>query len=138
MTDIKPQDLEALLETFDNAEWQELRLKIEGLEVFLSKTPAAGGSATSPIGRHAADPASFAPMHATAPCAAPHAVSPGSSGGEAKPAVPDAPEHWVSVRAPNLRTFYRAPQPGAPPYVSVGPAGETGTGGCLIVMMKPF
>ena len=26
----------------------------------------------------------------------------------------------VAVRAPNLGTFYRAPQPGAPPFVEVG------------------
>ena len=34
MTDIKPQDIEALLETFDDSPWQEMRLKVEGLEMF--------------------------------------------------------------------------------------------------------
>ena len=41
MTHIKPQEIEALLEAFDNSPWQEMRLKVEGLELFLSKTPGA-------------------------------------------------------------------------------------------------
>ena len=41
MTDIKTQDIEALLEIFDNSRWREMSLKVEGLELFLSKTPGA-------------------------------------------------------------------------------------------------
>ena len=42
MSEIKPQDIEALLETFDNSSnWNELHLKVDGLELFVSKTPGA-------------------------------------------------------------------------------------------------
>ena len=42
------------------------------------------------------------------------------------------------VRAPNLGTFYRAPKPGAPPYVAVGQKVEAATEVCLIEVMKLF
>ncbi len=42
------------------------------------------------------------------------------------------------VRAPNLGTFYRAPKPGAPPYVSLGQWVEAETELCLIEVMKLF
>ena len=42
------------------------------------------------------------------------------------------------MRAPNLGTFYRAPKPGAPPYVAVGQRVEAATEVCLIEVMKLF
>ena len=42
----------------------------------------------------------------------------------------------VSISAPMLGTFYRAPAPGAPPFVDVGAAVEHDTVVCLIEVMK--
>jgi biotin carboxyl carrier protein len=42
------------------------------------------------------------------------------------------------IRAPNLGTFYRAPKPGAPPYVEVGQRVEPDSEVCLIEVMKLF
>ena len=42
----------------------------------------------------------------------------------------------VPVSAPMLGTFYRAPAPGAPPFVDVGAAVEHDTVVCLIEVMK--
>jgi acetyl-CoA carboxylase biotin carboxyl carrier protein len=137
MTDIKPQDVEALLETFDASPWRELHLKMEGLELFVSKTPGAAAPST-PIARHPADPAPFAATHATALSAPSHASASGSGGGRTNPGSEDIPDHWVAVRAPNLGTFYRAPKPGAAPYVSVGQTVNAGTEVCLIEVMKLF
>ena len=39
---------------------------------------------------------------------------------EAAPAQADVGEGLVAVHPPLLGTFYRAPQPGAPPFVDVG------------------
>src|SRR5271157_4952093 len=130
MTDIKPQDIEALLETFDNSSWQEMRLKVEGLELFLSKTP--GAIAHSAAGHHPTDPMPFPTAHATAPAAPQHAIS----GAKAKAA--HVPDHWIAVRAPNLGTFYRSPKPGAAPYVTVGQKVGADTEVCLIEVMKLF
>jgi acetyl-CoA carboxylase biotin carboxyl carrier protein len=130
MTGVTPEDIEALLETFDGSAWEELHLKIDGLEIFLSKTLGARPPA--------ADPAPFAQTHATAPGAPPRAAKPSSGGAKGKAASVDVPEHWVAVRAPNLGTFYRAPKPGAPPYVSIGQKVDANTEVCLIEVMKLF
>ena len=135
MTDIKPQDIEALLETFDNSPWQEMRLKVEGLELFLSKTP--GAIAHSAAGHHSSEPAPFADdARDRAICAAARSLAAG--GGRRSPAPAHVPDHWIAVRAPNLGTFYRAPKPGAAPYVSVGQAIGADTEVCLIEVMKLF
>jgi acetyl-CoA carboxylase biotin carboxyl carrier protein len=42
------------------------------------------------------------------------------------------------VSAPNLGTFYRAPKPGAAPYVELGSTIAAGDDLCLIEVMKLF
>lgn len=136
MTEIKPEDVEALIETFESSTWEELRLRIGDFELFLSKTGAAQGLPSHPPAHvpPSADPAAYAATHATAPAAPPHpgAISAGKS------SDPDFPQRWVAVRAPNLGTFYRAPKPGAPPYVTVGQRVEANAEVCLIEVMKLF
>jgi acetyl-CoA carboxylase biotin carboxyl carrier protein len=67
---------------------------------------------------------------------------PASSGrAAAGPGLPDAPanvteEGLTDVRAPLLGTFYRAPRPGAPPFVAVGSLVEAETVVCIIETMK--
>ncbi len=125
MSDIKPQDIEALLETFEASSWSELRLKIDGLEVFVSKTPGALPNLSVRGDIAGAGPALAGPPPAQAqqPAAATTAL---------------IPEGWVAVRAPNLGTFYRAPKPGASPYVTIGQRVEPATELCLIEVMKLF
>ena len=124
MTDIKPQDIEAILQTFEASPWDEIKLRIDGLEMFVSKT---AGARPAPMETHAhPSPAPIAAAHA-------HATT------QAAPPSPAAiPDRWVAVRAPNLGTFYRAPKPGAPPYVTVGQRVNADTELCLIEVMKLF
>ena len=46
------------------------------------------------------------------------------------------PAGAVAVRAPMIGTFYRAPQPGAAPFVDVGSRIEAGATLCIIEVMK--
>ena len=55
-------------------------------------------------------------------------------GGAPQGATPDAGLH--EVRSPLLGTFYRAPKPGAAPYVEVGSAVEEDTVVAIIEVMK--
>ncbi len=121
MNDITPRDIEALLETFESSNWSEMKLKIDGLELFLSKSPDA---------RSSVDFSEYADK-APAPVAAPAAPALAPQHGA-------APDHWIAVRAPNLGTFYRSPKPGAPPYVALGQKVEPMTELCLIEVMKLF
>ena len=105
-----------------------MKLKIDGLEMFLSKTPGA---------RPAASLAEFTSVAApvAASVAAPPPASTAAVGATRAGATPD---HWITVRAPNLGTFYRSPKPGAPPYVKVGQHVDPATELCLIEVMKLF
>jgi acetyl-CoA carboxylase biotin carboxyl carrier protein len=137
MSDIEPKDVEALIETFDNSDWQDLYLKIGDFKIFLSKTPIPLAPGASPP-LLAADPAPVVAMQGTASVAPSRGEKHPAAGGGAATAAADAPPHWIAVRAPNLGTFYRAPKPGAPPYVSVGQKVDADTEVCLIEVMKLF
>ncbi|MEJ2723547.1 MAG: acetyl-CoA carboxylase biotin carboxyl carrier protein [Deltaproteobacteria bacterium] len=70
--------------------------------------------------------------------------------GSARPGVLDAPapegmpapaldaEGLIPIRAPMLGTFYRAPKPGAPPFVEVGQFVTEEDVVCIIEVMKLF
>src|SRR5690606_18316463 len=68
--------------------------------------------------------------------AAPVAVaSPAAPAPAAAPAAPAAPSGHV-VKSPMVGTFYRAGQPGAEPFVSVGSQVKEGDTLCIIEAMK--
>ena len=63
-------------------------------------------------------------------------AAPSSSGGaSSEPAVSNG---LVSVEAPMIGVFYRAPEPGAEPFVEVGEAVAPGQTLCLLEAMKLF
>jgi acetyl-CoA carboxylase biotin carboxyl carrier protein len=123
MTDVPAQDIEALVRIFDESSWDELRVVIDGLEIYLSKNPqdrlvTVSRSDGKTASVSAASPAISLPVDRTA--------------------APTIPDGMIVVRAPNLGTFYRAPKPGAPPYVAIGQRVEATTEVCLIEVMKLF
>jgi acetyl-CoA carboxylase biotin carboxyl carrier protein len=106
-------DVQDILRLLDGMPYQELELETSSFRLTLRRTADGGWTqATEVLGaRPAADGA-----HPEA----------SASGGEG----------LVDVRAPLLGTFYRAPRPGAPPFVTVG--GDVGpdTVVCIIETMK--
>jgi acetyl-CoA carboxylase biotin carboxyl carrier protein len=85
----------------------------------------------APINYHAMP----APMMQQAPAMpAPVAPAAPAAAGEA-PAAPGVPEGHV-VLSPMVGTFYRAPQPGADPFVQVGDTVSEGDTLCIIEAMK--
>lgn len=82
--------------------------------------------------------AAQAPAFVAAPAAAPVAAAPATSA-PAAPAASVAAEPAVSghiVKAPMVGTFYRAPNPSAPPFVEVGSSVKEGQSLCIIEAMK--
>lgn len=131
MKKVSQQDIEALLELFDRSDWRELHVLGEGIDLFVSKDP------------NARRPDALAPgvAHATTPAAgAGSATKRGDSADHSHltAPVPSGPAHWQTVRAPSIGTFYRAPKPGAAPFVSVGERVEAETELCIIEVMKLF
>jgi acetyl-CoA carboxylase biotin carboxyl carrier protein len=128
MSKLPDQDLEALISEFERSSWREMHLRLNDVELILTKDAAP---VQRTIARGAARPS--ATRTATAPL--------GSS-----PAAPAAPEKversvpagWTLVKAPTLGTFYRSPKPGAPAFIRVGDEVASGTEVCLVEVMKLF
>jgi acetyl-CoA carboxylase biotin carboxyl carrier protein len=72
---------------------------------------------------------------APAPAPAPAGVTGSLPAGPARLPAEEA-EGLVAIRAPMVGTFYRAPAPGAEPYVKEGDAVQMGTVVCIIEAMK--
>jgi len=68
-----------------------------------------------------------------APAAAPPAASPAAPAVES--AAPSEPEGHI-IRSPMVGTFYRAPSPGAKPFVTEGQSVSAGETLCIIEAMK--
>jgi acetyl-CoA carboxylase biotin carboxyl carrier protein len=92
-----------------------------GTGVVITRTAAAPTATPMPVGVPAAAPA--------APATAPH--------GEDTAARPAAPApHLKEIRSPMVGTFYKAPEPGAEPYIKVGNRVTPGQTVCIIEAMK--
>ena len=134
MANPDPQDVDSLLELFNQSDWDEMYLKTDGLEIFLSNDPAATGPAAAPTAPALAAP----PVAAAAAAAASPAGSIPATAAAAPGPAATIPDGMIGVTAPNLGTFYRAPKPGAPPYVEIGQEVAADTEVCLIEVMKLF
>lgn len=134
---LKPTDIATLVEVFAASDWDELHVEIDGLHLFLSTDPgarlasggcAAGSPENAPGSTQAKRERSVAEA-APQPAATLRAIAPSS---------PEAPANWIAVTAPNLGTFYRAPKPGAAPYIEEGQSVSADTEVCLLEVMKLF
>jgi acetyl-CoA carboxylase biotin carboxyl carrier protein len=91
-------DVEEIVKLLDSSFYDELRLKTSKFDLRLRR--AAGGWTQEVVTEGEA-------KLVEAAAAKPAAVS-------------DEVEGLISVRAPMVGTFYRAPKPGAPPFVDIG------------------
>jgi acetyl-CoA carboxylase biotin carboxyl carrier protein len=133
---MKPTDIEALVKLFQQSGLKQMHLVHEGDELFLSMD----ANVVSPISTQT--PSAHTP--AMQPADAPKTEQ------QLSPAQPETPtaqpeaksaedrSNWVAVKAANLGTFYRAPNPDAAPYVDVGTEVSSDTEICMIEVMKLF
>ena len=110
-------DVAEILRLVEGSTFDELALEIDGLKLNFKR----GADVVSAPGQ----PAGAEPAPAATP---PAAVPP--------IAAVAADRNLLDVRSPMLGTFYRAPKPGEPPYVTVGAAVEADTIVGIIEVMK--
>jgi acetyl-CoA carboxylase biotin carboxyl carrier protein len=125
MTDAKitQQDLDAILKLIESAEHvAEFHLKYGDLEVSLSRSAAPAAQPSRPLSAPAAETprGEPEPKAAAAPKKAQAVVPPG----------------MVAIKSPMVGTFYRAPSPGAKPFVEIGQKVDPGSVVCIIEVMK--
>ena len=115
------KDVAEITRLLESSAFDELYLESDGWKLTLRRSGAS-----------VAESASLAPA-TTAPVPA-HPVS--AAGAAAAPASASAGDGAQPVTAPMLGTFYRAPKPGAPPFVEVGSAVEPESIVGIIEVMK--
>ena len=113
-------DVAEIMRLVEQSGFDELTLEMEGTRISLRRGGAAG-----------VPPATAAPLEAPAPLPAVSAPA------AAQPAPAAASEPGLQdLKSPLLGTFYRAPKPGAPPFVEVGSQVEEETIVGIIEVMK--
>ena len=137
MQGLSYQELLQLVELIkSSSQFREFRLRSGDLELELRRggpdAPVAPASrADAPLNGHSTPPAP-APTADAAP--APVAARP-SAPAPAK-GVRELPEGATVIKSPMVGTFYRAPEPGARPFVEAGAAVAPDTTVCIIEVMK--
>ena len=115
---LSAQDVAEIARLLEESDFEELHVEQDGLKLTLRR----GGV---PPRLQAAAPALGTAPTPAAPRSEPPAVPAVATGADA-----------VSVIAPLVGIFYRAPRPGAPPFVDVGSAVEADTIVGIIEVMK--
>jgi acetyl-CoA carboxylase biotin carboxyl carrier protein len=118
--------LKQILDLVRQHELSEFELEHEGLRL---KVRMHAGAAPAAVQTAAAAPQPVAPL-APPPVAAPVAV--GAPGPRAE--SPDM--DLAVVKSPIVGTFYRSPEPGAPPFVEIGSNVKRGQVLCIVEAMK--
>ena len=118
---LSPDDVRDVLRVLDSSGLAELHLETAELTLTLRREGAAGWTAEQQVLR---TPVVESESGANRPSE------------EAPPTASEVGEGLVAVRPPLLGTFYRAPQPGAPPFVDVGDAVDEETVVGIVETMK--
>ena len=118
-------EIRQILELVREHELSELELERDGLKIRVRK--AAGDPAVVPQGYAAPAGRPSAPVSASLT----------QEVAEIPPEPePDTAEDLAIIKSPIVGTFYRAPEPGSPPFVDVGQTVKKGQVLCIIEAMK--
>lgn len=130
--DLSYEELLQILQLVESSpEFTEFHLRYGDIEIDLSKRGAERGEAHTGLPARPVKPAreeTGTDAPAIVPPDAAHAVTP-------EQALMSSPTGHI-VSAPMVGTFYRAPEPGATPFVEVGQRVEPDSVVCIIEVMK--
>jgi acetyl-CoA carboxylase biotin carboxyl carrier protein len=125
------QDVAEITRLLEESDFDELHLEQDGLKLTLRRAaatgrPEAASASQAPAPRRATSAAAAAAAEADAPMHRARGDLPSSR----------ASSSLIDVAAPLVGIFYRAPRPGAPPYIEVGASVEEDTIVGIIEVMK--
>jgi len=121
MAELTRADIDDILKLIDGSDFDELKLEMGDLKLELRRRGAGASGVSAPP-----------PPAVQAPAAAPRPEAPAAA--VTAPVV--ASGGGSEVPAPLLGTFYRAPKPGAAPFVQVGDSVTADTVIGIIEVMK--
>jgi acetyl-CoA carboxylase biotin carboxyl carrier protein len=125
------KELKEILQILEEKEITEFELEEEGMKLRIRR---AGAAAHPPA--VLAPPPSVIPAAQPAPVSAAPAPARPQPGAETVVSAPAEEEGLVVVKSPIVGTFYRTPDPNAPPFVNVGDRIRVGQVLCIIEAMK--
>jgi acetyl-CoA carboxylase biotin carboxyl carrier protein len=131
--DLTSEDVRDILQLLDGLPYRQLTLETASFRLSVRRDADGAWTQTMQVlAEPTVLPSAVGPITAAAGESAP--VRPADSATAA--AEPAPADGLVEVRAPLLGTFYRAPRPGAPPFVTVGSEVAPDTVVCIIETMK--
>jgi len=135
------EDVLAILEILERSTVEYLEVEVGGTRLVADRSGVRatrqGNALHEPGGAEAATPAPVL-VQASAPVPA-QVVGPSASASPPAVAPTSSPDaDLVTVTAPVVGVFYRAPEPGAPPFVEVGSQVDEGSTLGLVEVMKMF
>lgn len=135
------KDVAKITKLLEESDFDELYLELDGMKLSLrraGRADPAGGLAPAAERPRAVAPGESArtpaPVTGPSPGMVAPTDAPAPAGSSTAPAAEEPRLH--SVAAPLLGTFYRAPKPGAPPFVEIGSEVEPDTVIGIIEVMK--
>jgi acetyl-CoA carboxylase biotin carboxyl carrier protein len=121
------KELKEILQILEEKEITEFELEEEGMKLRIRKAGPVSSN-------HAAPPGALSPAIVSVAHAAPAPRA--SAAPEPPAAAPEAEAGLTVVKSPIVGTFYRTPDPNAPPFVNVGDRIRVGQVLCIIEAMK--
>ncbi len=134
--EMTPETIKALLDAFDGSDWREMVVTVGEDRLHVSRDPLPEGAALPPPAAPAAPPAAAAtasPPAAPAPAAPPAAAPPAAAAAAGGDQIPDG---HIPIESPSVGLFWRAPAPGAAPFVEVGEKVANGQTVAIVEVMK--
>lgn len=125
--DLSSDDVQDILKLLDDLPFGEMHLQTSRFSLVLRRAPDGEWTQETQV---VAGPAAL-PEPPPPESAVPAAPEPADDAGPAREA-----EGLVAVRTPLPGTFYRAPRPGAPPFVDTGSRVEPDTVVAIVETMK--
>jgi acetyl-CoA carboxylase biotin carboxyl carrier protein len=123
------KELKEILQILEEKEITEFELEEEGMKLRIRKAGPASSN-------HAAPPGVLVPAIAALPHAVAMAPRASALSSPEPPPTPEAEAGLMVVKSPIVGTFYRTPDPNAPPFVNVGDRVRVGQVLCIIEAMK--
>lgn len=128
---VSPEEIRQILAALEGSAWDEALITVGDTQIAVSRNgatlPVPGGTTPAPVAAPAPrTPDAPAPAPVSAP--APESAAPSPS---SEPVV-----GGVEVTSPTVGIFWRAPEPGAAPFVEVGSTVAAGDIVCIVEVMK--
>ena len=140
--EMTPETIKALLDAFERSDWREMVVTVGDDRLHVSKDPLPAEALAPPAGAAPAVAPAGSGAAGAGPVAAvppPPAVAKASSaaGPPTAPPAPEAtPTDGTAIESPSVGLFWRAPSPGAPPFVEVGQKVAAGDTVAIVEVMK--